>query len=163
MLALMAAFVLGVGVDRAFHRSGISRASIDATKADLAGVERLHHLDERVTILNDPKALQAEWTDGAVRLNPDGTVDIGKAAIYAADVHSFADAPGSAIVSYRPDIRDVQLAGEWAFEWGSFVAGYRPSTNKPVQEVHGKFLRVLHRGNDGEWKFARVMVVLNTQ
>lgn len=131
--------------------------------AALAGIEKLHRLDERITLLNDPKALQQEWTNDAVRLEPDSPVDVGKAAIYASDVRSLAEAPGAAIVSYKPEVRDVRVVNDWAFEWGLFDAGFRESANKPVEAVHGKLLRVLHREPDGEWKFARVMVVWNTK
>jgi ketosteroid isomerase-like protein len=156
--AVIAAFVLGIGLDRAFihHTAGVERATA------LAGIERLHHLDERVTVVNDPKALQTEWADNAVRLQADGPVDIGKPAIYATDVRSFVGSPGFAIVSYKPDIRDVQVAGEWAFEWGLFDGGFRPSSGKSVEEIHGKVLRVMHRESNGEWKFARVMALFNT-
>lgn len=157
---MIVAFLLGVGVERAFYIHEGPSVAGGRNQADLAGIERLHKLDERVTLLNDPKALQAEWTEDAVRLAADGPVDVGKAAIYASDVHSFS-VPGFAIVSYKPDIRDVQVAGDWAFEWGLFDAGYRPSTGKPVEEMHGKVLRVLHREAGGEWKFARVAVLVN--
>jgi ketosteroid isomerase-like protein len=162
LLAVIAAFVLGAGVDRAFYSHELSSAANVKNQADLAGIERLHKLDERITLLNDPKALQAEWTDDAVRLAPDGPVDVGKAAIYASDVRSFA-VPGFAVVSYKPDIRDVQVAGDWAFEWGLFEAGYRSSAGKPIEDAHGKVLRVLRRASNGEWKFARVMVLMNAK
>jgi ketosteroid isomerase-like protein len=160
-LAFLTAFLLGVGVDRALMRSESSGDRSAKSQADMAGINRLHELDERVTVLSDPKALQAEWTDNGVRLESDSPVDVGKAAIYQRDLQSFADSPGFAVVSYKPDLRDVQVAGEWAFEWGLFDAGYRPSAGKSVEEVHGKLLRVLHHESNGEWKFARVMVALN--
>lgn len=162
VLSAILAFFLGIGVDRAFDRRVSSDVSSTASDADLAGIERLHKLDERVSLLNDPKALQTEWTEDAVRLEPDGPPDVGKAAIYATDVHSFRDSPGFAVVSYKPDIREVKVTGDWAFEWGLFSAGFRESRAKPIEEVHGKLLRVLHRENNGEWKFQRVMVLMNT-
>ena len=140
VLTVLAAFLFGVGVDRALsHRGPLSVAIARDQTAAMAGIERLHKLDERVTLLNDPKALQAEWTDDAVRLEPDAPVDIGKAAIYASDVRSFADSPGSAMVSYKPDIRDVQVAGEWAFEWGLFTAKYRPTRVNPLKKYMASF------------------------
>lgn len=157
IVAVIAAFVVGMVADRLFLRHGTA-----ADRGALAGIERLHQLDEKVTVLNDPKALQAEWTNDAVRLEADGPVDVGKPAIYQSDVQSFAAAPGFSFVRYKPDIRDVQVAGDWAFEWGVFDIGLRPSSGKPVEEVHGKLLRVLHRQSDGEWKFARVMALLDT-
>jgi ketosteroid isomerase-like protein len=161
ILAIVPAFVLGLVVDRALQSYALSRSSNLGDRAALSVIDELHKLDERVTVLNDPDALQAEWTNDAVRLNPDGSADIGKPAIHAADVRAFS-APGFQIVSYKPDIRDEQVSGPWAFEWGTFAAGYRPSVGKPTQQVRGKFLRVLHRESSGYWKFARVMISLDT-
>lgn len=125
-----------------------------------AGIEALHKLDVRVTLLNDPKALQQEWSDNAVRLLQDAPVDIGKNAIYASDIRSMAEQPGSAVVSYSPDIKDIRVNGDWAFEWGYFDAGFREGKDKPVSSARGKLLRVLHR-ESGQWKFFRVMVMWN--
>jgi ketosteroid isomerase-like protein len=96
-------------------------------------------------------------------LSPHAPPDVGKSAIFASDERSIADAAGSAIVSYHPEIRDVQVAGDWAFEWGVFDGGYREGANKPVQTIHGKVLRVLRREPNGEWKFARVMTALDSK
>jgi ketosteroid isomerase-like protein len=157
------AFVSGIAVDWTWHALAFPATSVLAGQDALQGIESLHKLDERLTLLNAPKDLQAEWTDAAVRINSDGSVCIGKAAIYADDVHAFATSPGFAVLSYKPDIRDVQVAGQWAFEWGTFAAGYRKSVHSPAKEVRGSFLRVLHREDRGEWKFARVMVSLDRE
>lgn len=123
-------FALGILAGRVLNAEGASSHIVFAAKQnnDMAGIEKLHQLDQRVTLLNDPKALQEEWTNDAVRLEPDGPADVGKAAIYAADVRFMNEGPGSAIVSYKPDIRDVQVSGDWAFEWGYFAAGCRSET-----------------------------------
>ena len=159
---MVVAFILGIAVGRALEKRTSPLIVSPAQNPDLAGIEKLHQLDERITLLNDPKALQQEWTDDAVRMEPDGPVNVGKAAIYASDLRSLAEAPGSAIVSYKPDIRDVQVIdGDCAVEWGLFDAEFRESASKPVEAVHGKVLRVLHRESKGDWKFSRVMVVWN--
>ena len=55
---------------------------------------------------------------------------------------------------YKAEIKDVRIAGEWAFEWG--YISYKDSSNpKPMR---GKVLRVMKRQPDGSWKFARVIV-----
>lgn len=89
--------------------------------------------------------------------------DVGKAAIYASDVHSFASSPGFQFVNYAPDIRDVRVVGDWAFEWGLFQAEYRPSAGQPSKQMHGKLLRVLHREANGEWKFARISAIVDAE
>jgi hypothetical protein len=94
-----------------------------------------------------------------VRLESHDPADVGKAAICASDVRAFGSARGFAIVSYQPDIHDMQVMDDWAAEWGVFDAGFRSSANAPVNTMYGKVLRVLHRERSGEWKFSRLMVV----
>lgn len=152
--AVLLAFVFGIAIDRVVQRRTLS---LDRDSA-LAGIEKLHHLDERVTIVHDPKALQEVWTDDAVRLVNGAPVDVGKQAIYATDVRSLGNAPGSTITSYKTDIQDVRVVDDWAFEWGLIHASGHPSADKPVASIRGKSLRILHRESNGDWKFSRVMV-----
>lgn len=64
-----------------------------------------------------------------MRLVPDSPADVGKQEIYATDVRTWADAPEFAVVSYKPDIRDVRVVNNWAFECGLFDVGLRPSSS----------------------------------
>ena len=124
--AVLLAFVFGIAVDRVVQRREPSPTlSLDRDSA-LAGIEKLHQLDERVTILNDMKALQEVWTNDAVLIQNGAPVDVGKQAIYESGVRSRADAPGYTITSYKPDIRDVRVVDDWAFEWGLFECGCSP-------------------------------------
>jgi ketosteroid isomerase-like protein len=157
------AFILGAVAEEWFRVPLYSADQFDRNVAAMTGIKKLHDLDQRVTLLNDPKALSGEWTEDAVRLTPDAPPDVGKSAIFSSDERSIANAPGSAIGSYRPEIRDVRVVGDWAFEWGVFEGGYREAANKPVETIHGKVLRVLRRESNGEWKFARVMVALDSK
>ena len=153
--AVLLAFVFGIAVDRVVQMRTLSRGRDSA----LAGIEKLHQLDERLTVLNDMKALQQVWTDDAVLLANGSPVDVGKQAIYATAVRGRANAPGYAITSYKQNVRDVRVVDvDWAFEWGLFDAAARPSADKPVVPIHGKVLRILHRESNGDWKFSRVAV-----
>jgi uncharacterized protein (TIGR02246 family) len=126
--------------------------------AALAGIEKLHRQDVAATVPGDPRLLAELWTDDAVRINPGGRIDVGKAAIRAADERATARHPGGRVTSYAPEIKDVRIAGEWAFEWGRFSASYKETETAAVKPVRGTVLRVLRRQGDGSWKFARVMV-----
>ena len=66
-------------------------------------------------------------------------------------------------LSYKPDIKDLQIAGDWAFEWGYFDASYKESANAAPLAVRGKQLRILKRQQDGSWRFARVMSVIDSR
>jgi uncharacterized protein (TIGR02246 family) len=153
--SVLASFFLGMAIEKRLQTAGDSAA--------LAGIEKLHRLDERVTLLNSPDALQQLWTDDAVRLTPDGPVDVGKAAIYATDQRTWKVAPGFSITSYQHDIKNVRvLNDDWAVEWGLFEGGFHLATDKPADVFRGKSLRILRRQASGEWKFSHVMVLIDS-
>jgi ketosteroid isomerase-like protein len=89
-------------------------------------------------------------------LLPDSPVEIGKAEIYATDKREETAGQGLN-ACYRPEIKDLQMAGDWAFEWGYF--SYKGSPKARV--IHGKVLRVIKRQPDGSWKFSRVMAFVD--
>jgi hypothetical protein len=93
------------------------------------------------------------WDSEAIRIEPGGPAEIGKATIYADDKREESKPGGGKTLCYRPEMKDLQIAGDWAFEWGYF--SYKESANsKPGQ---GKVLRVIKRQPDDSWKFARVI------
>jgi hypothetical protein len=57
----------------------------DASEPDMPGIVRLHGQDVAATVPGDPRLLAELWTDDAVRINSDGRIDVGRAAIRAAD------------------------------------------------------------------------------
>ena len=121
-----------------------------------AGIERLHRLDIATTISGKADDLAKLWGKDAVRLLSDSPVEIGKAAIYATDKQEEKTGAGLN-ACYKPEIKDLQIAGDWAFEWGYF--SYKESPKAKV--IHGKVLRVIKRQPDGSWKFSRVMAVVD--
>jgi ketosteroid isomerase-like protein len=129
--------------------------------ADMEGIEALHRKDVAATLALDPKLLADLWTEDAVRLEPGGPAEVGLAAIHANDVKDIAGHPGSKVLSYQPDIKDVQIVGDCAYEWDNFDASYKESADSKVVTFHAKALRVLRKQPDGSWKFARVMWNLN--
>ena len=84
------------------------------------------------------------------------------AAIYANDKRWEVDPKRGHTLSYKADVKDLQISGDWAFEWGYFTVSFRDSTGKTVN-LRGKQLRVLKRQADSSWKFARVMALIDSQ
>jgi len=120
------------------------------------GIERLHQQDVEATLSGKADDFAKLWDNEAVRILQGGPAEIGKAAIYADDKREEANGNGGRTLCYKSEIKDLQIAGDWAFEWGYF--SYKESANaKPGQ---GKVLRVLRLQADGSWKFARVMVFM---
>jgi uncharacterized protein (TIGR02246 family) len=130
-------------------------------RADQAGIEELHRKDVAATLASDPKLLAELWTDDAVRLQPGGPAEVGLTVIRENDRKQLAEHPAAKVLSYRPEIKDVQIVGDWAFEWNDFEASYRETPDGKTVSLHGKALRVLKKQSDGSWRFARVMWNLN--
>lgn len=70
---------------------------------------------------------------------------------------SFAKSPSGKVLKYVPDIRDVQVAGDVAYEWGYFDSTFRASDQEQPVSFRAKFIRVLKQQPDGTWKFTRVI------
>jgi uncharacterized protein (TIGR02246 family) len=129
----------------------------NALARDRAAVEELHRRDVAATLAGDPAALAQLWTDDAVRLEPGGPAEVGKQTIHARDEKQTAENPGTTILTYEPEIIDLQFAGERAVEWGYFNSSYKKTPDSPVLSFRGKLLRVLRRQPDDSWKFSHVM------
>ena len=122
-----------------------------------AGIERLHKDDITATVARDAVALTALWDDDAVLLQPGTPPIIGKAAFHDFMKRALAKSPSVKVVKYVPDIRDIQVAGNVAYEWGYFDTAQKSSDQQAPESVRAKLLRVMKRQPDGSWKFTRVM------
>jgi ketosteroid isomerase-like protein len=116
-----------------------------------AGIEKLHQLDIQATLTDNPDELTKLWDQNAIRLLPGMPAEIGKAKIYEDD-KQYQRTNKARTLCYRPEIHDLQIAGDWAFEWDYF--SYKESDlTKPGS---GKAIRIMKRQPDGSWKFAEV-------
>lgn len=149
------------GVVAGFFARGLYESPARARSApgpDTAGIAELHARDRAATLSGDARALAALWTPDAVRMEPGGAADVGRAAIFASDARDQAGRPrGWAVLRYDPDIRQISVHGDWAVEWGYFDSLWRRSAKARPVPLRGKLLRVLHRDSDGKWRFAHVM------
>jgi uncharacterized protein (TIGR02246 family) len=155
-------FILAAGTLVAVLACSYGVASIGARVSksrthDLEAIDELHRRDVVATLSGDPGALAELWTDDAVRLEQGSDADIGKRAIRASDEHQRATHPGSRILTYQPEIKDVTIADGWAFEWGYFTGTYADAASANPIPFRAKLLRVLKKQSDGSWRFARVM------
>ena len=122
-----------------------------------AGIEKLHNDDITATTARDADALTALWDDDAVLLQPGMPPIVGKAAFRAFVKQALAKSPSAKVLKYVPDIRDIKVAGNVAYEWGYFDSTQRSSEHQADESLRAKLLRVMKRQPDGSWKFTRVM------
>jgi len=129
----------------------------DPSVSARAEIEKLHEQDVSATLAHDPQALANLFTEDGVLLEPDAAPIIGRAAILAANKKDVAEHPGTRVLSYKPEIRDLQIRDGVAYEWEVFDASFQEAGKNNVQHFRAKALRVLRRQPDGTWKFARVI------
>lgn len=135
----------------------------DRIAHDRIGIERLHQQDVEATLSDKADDLAKLWDNEAVRLEQGDQAEVGKAVIYADDKRWQAKSAGSHTLYYKPEIKDLQMAGDWAFEWGYFDTAYKESANAKPVTLRGKQLRILKRQPDGSGKFARVMTLIDSR
>lgn len=128
----------------------------NGSEQDIAGIERLYQQDAAATLSDKAEEHAKLWDNDAVRIQPGSPAEVGKAVIYANDKRWEASKGKQKMLCGRMEIQDLQIAGDWAFEWGYFSFKENTAEGK-LSTSQGKVFRVLHRQADGSWKFARVM------
>jgi uncharacterized protein (TIGR02246 family) len=149
------AFLAGVGVGF-FARSAHTGMLQQRTHtADLAAIEKLHKADVAATLTQDLSQLTTLWSDDAVNLGFPGPPVVGIKAMKEAYEKFQAGYPDFKVLKYAPNVRDVQIADEWAIEMMYGESTYKLSAKDNPVSVQIKALRVLKRQSDGSRKFAR--------
>lgn len=98
----------------------------------------------------DNPAILAMRSENSVSLLPSMAPLVGRAAIGKFVNEIAAQMPGYKIVREKIDFQEIQVSGEWAYEWGLETQGLQPP-NQPAMEGYGKILLILHK-EAGQWK-----------
>jgi ketosteroid isomerase-like protein len=89
------------------------------------GIEKLHQADVAATLARDVDALTALWDDDGVLLQPGRSPVIGKTAFAEFLKQNLAESASLKVLKYAPEIRDIQVEGDIAYEWGIFNSTVR--------------------------------------
>lgn len=102
-----------------------------------AGIEKLHQDDVAATLTGDLEALTALWDDEGVLLQPGHSPIVGKTALREFLKQTLAQSASTKVLKYAPDIRDVQVECDTAYEWDSSIRpSDRPIARNPRISVH---------------------------
>ena len=115
--------------------------------------------EENVAAINasDVSTLLREFTDDVVFLPADQPPVVGKAAFEALirPVYEQYD------FEIEGTIKEVVVAGDWAFEWGLMTGTVRPLAGGEDTQIDAKYVYVYERQSDGSWKCAYDIVSSN--
>ena len=100
----------------------------------------------------DIPRLSGMVTDDAVFLPPGFSPIRGRPGVETMYRSFF---PQFSSVEQSVSIEEIQVAGDWAFAWGTEKFTLVPLTGGAPIEMQGKGMSILKRQPDGSWKFAR--------
>ena len=125
-------------------------------EADLRAIEVLNQHDTDAVLLSDFDALISQWTDDFVLISPSSIVR-GRNANSAFMEGARATADQLEPLEYVLDLEETIVAGDYAFQWGTFRSSSRSRASGEVFSGGGKLMRILQRQADGSWKMHRTM------
>jgi ketosteroid isomerase-like protein len=130
-------------------------AQAPSAEDDRKAIDELHRKDAAANKIYDVDALVALWSDDIVSI-PNGQAPIRGKAANRRELEANKPPAGEVeIVAYRQNWAELQLAGDYAYEWGTFVSAFRPKGGDLVNQSLN-VLRILHREN-GVWKIYRTI------
>ena len=91
------------------------------------------------------------WVDHGIQMAPDFPQRVGKEEIHASMKPFFEMFEHEMTV----DCEEVRLAGDWGLARGTYTHTLHPRDGGGKTERTGKFLTILERQGDGDWKIAR--------
>lgn len=127
----------------------------DRRAADLRAIEELHRADMAASKAGDFATLRTLMSDDAVMLPPGGRPVRGRAEIDASMARAEEAMRGVEVLEYVLDFEEVQIVGDYAFEWGWIRGSMRAREGGEAVASTYKVMRVLRRRPDGRWKVHR--------
>ena len=125
---------------------------------DLRAIEALNQHDVDAVLSSDVDALISQWTDDFVLITQ-GSIVRGRGA-NAALMEPVREMAGQIEpVEHVLDFEETIVAGDYAFQWGTFRSSSRARASGEVFSGGGKLMRILQRQPDGSWKMHRTMTV----
>ena len=133
-------------------------------ETDLRSIEALNQHDVNATLAMDTDAIISQWTDDfVVLLEAAGPITRGRSANAAAAQQSMEQTKAFMPIEYNLDVQEITIAGDYAFEWGTYRGTARSLSGGENVNYVGKFMRILQRQPDGSWKMHRTMATTDAQ
>jgi ketosteroid isomerase-like protein len=127
----------------------------DTLKKDLAAIEALHAKDMAAAKIHDIGTLITLNTEDCILIPPGREPIRGKQAIWKYMNEQKPEMEKYLITEYRQEFEEIEIAGDWAYEWGTFHGTFRLKSGGPDLKEKSRLFRILKRQPDGSWKCHR--------
>lgn len=131
---------------------------VDGRAADVGGLAAIRQALQAAENAADADAAVALFADDVVAMVPDFPVQEGRAACAAfmRDVMRWLSARFDRHIVYTS--AEAVVAGDMAFDRGTFSATVSPKAGGEISHVTGKYLWLLRRTGAEPWRIARLIV-----
>lgn len=150
--------LMSSGTAQKKHKSSApADAGSSREAADQAGIRKLQERDIAASTSFDVGALLALWTEDGVLMAPGQAPISGKdnlRAFYEKQLNSLGNVE---ILAYETQWQEVRIIGDYAYEWGQVRSRTRAGQGKAENSAVMNAMRILKRGEDGNWRFARAI------
>jgi uncharacterized protein (TIGR02246 family) len=117
--------------------------------ADVAAIKAMAVAWGQAETAGDAAALTEQFADGAIRLPPNGPIQVGQEAIHSA-LRAYFDQYSAEAVDV---VEDVRVVGDLAFARGTYVDKSTPKVpGAAIVHDKGKWLTAYRRQAGGSWK-----------
>ena len=125
--------------------------------SDLLAIKALNQHDVDAVLATDVDAVMSQWTEDFVTLPPAGPIVRGRGANAALVQKGLDQLRAFEPLEFTVDFQEITVAGDYAFEWGTFRGTSRHRAQGSTVSFSGKLIRILQRQPDGSWKMHRTM------
>jgi uncharacterized protein (TIGR02246 family) len=122
---------------------------------DLRAIEELNRRDVEAVLASDTDTLMAHWSDDFVVLPPAGPIVRGRRANAEMVQKLTEQTRAMEPVEFIVDFQEITVAGDYAFQWGTYRGATRLRAGGEAMAYAGKLMRILQRQRDGSWKIHR--------
>ena len=123
------------------------------TDSDLKAIELLHQRDMDASKAQDFYSLRDLWTSDCVIIPPQGPIQRGIDSLDPEERARKTAYSNIEVLEYIEEFEEVEILGEYAFEWGTIRGKMRVNGGEVLNPVY-RVMRILKKV-DGEWKVHR--------
>lgn len=116
---------------------------------DIKAIEKLRETDLRSSRIGDTETLLSLMSDDIVLIYPDREPLKGIGEMKKSMEAYRKELENIEIIQYSIVFDELQFAGDYAFEWGSYHHKYKIKNTKDELEEKGKLMRILRHEADG--------------
>ena len=123
------------------------------TEADVAAIRAVLAEWDAGVIAGDAAAVAELYAEDAIEMPPDAASRVGREGVLAAMEELF----GANTVQVTCVADEIEVAGDLAFMSVTWDEGITPKAGGDAVQMHGNWLVILKRQDDGSWKMWRDM------